>query len=129
MQADLHPRCKADLHPRLQSPIPSGSRARGDWQAACVPSGELPRVRPGGEGVALRYYVRQHRKHVSGPYALKDLKDWVGEGHIREDMEFSTDGEEWMLGFEMIELFGDRRARAEPRPRRRPRRRLWGRRA
>ncbi len=75
----------------------------------------------------MQYYVRQQRKHVSGPYPLATLVAWAKEGKVREDMEYSLDREEWMLGFEMIELFGDRRARPAAPPRRR--RRLWGRRA
>ena len=84
---------------------------------------DLPRIRTIGEGVALRYYVRQHRKHVSGPFDFTQLRAWVKEGKIREEMEFSEDGEEWMLGLEMIELFErPRRPRLRPQPRRR---RLW----
>ena len=75
----------------------------------------------------MRYYVRQHRKHVSGPFDFTQLKAWVKEGKIREEMEFSEDREEWMLGLEMIELFGSRREQAPARPKRIRKRRLWGR--
>lgn len=75
----------------------------------------------------MRYYIRQQRKHVSGPFDLERLKAWVRDGKVREEMEFSEDGETWMLGVEMIELFGDRRERRAARPRRPRRRRLWGR--
>lgn len=63
---------------------------------------------------------------MSGPFDLEQIRAWVKRGTVREDMEFSEDGETWMLGLEMIELFGDRRARAKRPPRRR-RRGLWGR--
>ena len=57
---------------------------------------------------------------------MEHIKAWVKEGKVREEMEFSEDGREWMLGLEMVELFGERteRRRAAPRPRKR--RRLWG---
>ncbi len=67
----------------------------------------------------MHYYIRQQRKHVSGPHDLKAIRQWVKEGKVRQEMEFSEDGEAWMLGLEMIELFSPRRARATTRRRRR----------
>ena len=64
---------------------------------------------------------------MSGPFEIDKLKAWVKEGKIREEMEFSEDREEWMLGLEMIELFGSRREQAPARPKRIRKRRLWGR--
>lgn len=67
----------------------------------------------------MHYYIRQQRKHVSGPHQLDAIKQWVKEGKVREEMEFSEDGDEWMLGIEMIELFARRRARPTSRRQRR----------
>ncbi len=68
----------------------------------------------------MRYYIRQLKKHISGPHELAHIRQWVGEGKVREDMEFSEDGIEWMLGLEMIEVFPPR----APRPKRRRRRKF-----
>jgi hypothetical protein len=62
----------------------------------------------------LRYYIRQLKKHVSGPHALELVRQWVREGKVREDMEFSEDGVTWMLGIEMFELFPVRAPRSKP---------------
>jgi hypothetical protein len=67
----------------------------------------------------MRYYIRQHRKFVSGPHRIEDIREWVREGKVREEMEFSEDGVEWMLGLEMVDLFPEDRTRHEGR--RRPR--------
>ena len=67
----------------------------------------------------MRYYIRQHRKHVSGPFAIEAIRQWVKEGKVREEMEFSEDREDWMFGIEMLDLFGSRKPRT---PRRRKRR-------
>ena len=57
------------------------------------------------ESTILRYYIRQLGKHVSGPHDLAEIKAWVKAGKVRQEMEFSTDGKDWMLGLEMAELF------------------------
>lgn len=67
----------------------------------------------------MRYYIRQQRKFVSGPHRIEDIRQWVREGKVREEMEFSPDGKDWMLGIEMVELFPpaapDRRSSARRR--------------
>jgi hypothetical protein len=64
----------------------------------------------------MRYYIRQHRKFVSGPHRVEDIRVWVREGKVREEMEFSEDGVTWMLGLEMVDLFpADRPRRADRR--------------
>ena len=54
----------------------------------------------------VRYYIRQHRKHVSGPHEVEAIRQWIKAGKVRDEMEFSEDGEDWMLGLEMADLFG-----------------------
>jgi hypothetical protein len=71
----------------------------------------------------MRYYIRQHRRHVSGPHEIEAIRQWVKEGKVRSEMEFSVDGKEWMLGIEMVELFGRPAPRAPSTRRRRSRRR------
>jgi len=56
----------------------------------------------------MRYYIRQHHKYVSGPHEVEAIRAWIKEGKVRDEMEFSLDGEEWMLGIEMIDLFEPR---------------------
>ena len=63
----------------------------------------------------MRYYIRQQKKHVSGPYELDDLRRLIKAGKVRPEMEFSEDRVEWIWGIELAELF--------PRPFRAPRRR------
>lgn len=53
----------------------------------------------------MRYYIRQQKKFVSGPHRIEDIRQWIREGKVREEMEFSSDGRDWMLGIEMVELF------------------------
>ena len=53
----------------------------------------------------MRYYIRQQKKYVSGPHDEEHIRQWVREGKVREEMEFSEDGVEWMLGLEMYEFF------------------------
>jgi hypothetical protein len=71
----------------------------------------------------MHYYIRQQRKHISGPHELDAIREWVKQGKVRPEMEFSEDGTTWMLGIEMYELFGDvadpRRGTRRERPRRR----------
>jgi len=93
-------------------------------QAACSRAGITPRTGSARKGAPLQYYIRQQRKHVAGPFDLLVIQGWVKEGKVREEMEFSEDGHEWMLGIEMVELFGDRRTRPPSRPRRRKLRRI-----
>jgi hypothetical protein len=62
----------------------------------------------------VRYYIRQLREHVSGPHDVESIRAWIKQGKVREEMEFSEDGHEWMLGIEMIELFARRSTRARP---------------
>ena len=79
---------------------------------------------------ATQYFIRQQRKYVSGPHSGEQVRAWVREGKVREDMEFSYDRQEWMLGLEMVELFprpSSRKSSAVGRAPRR-RRRLLGRR-
>jgi len=54
----------------------------------------------------LRYYIRQHHKHISGPHEVEAILAWIKAGMVRDEMEFSEDGVEWMLGPEMVDLFG-----------------------
>lgn len=54
----------------------------------------------------MRYYIRQHHKHVSGPHEVEAIREWIKAGKVRDEMEFSEDGVEWMLGPEMVDLFG-----------------------
>lgn len=67
----------------------------------------------------MRYYIRQHRKHVSGPHEIESIRTWVKEGKVRDEMEFSEDGVDWMLGIEIGELFGSQGATQFHRKRRR----------
>ena len=67
----------------------------------------------------MRYYIRQHHKHVSGPHEIEAIRDWIKVGKVRDEMEFSEDGVEWMLGPEMVDLFGVPRLTRRPRRRRR----------
>ncbi len=53
----------------------------------------------------MSYYIRQHNNHVSGPHTVDDIRQWIKEGKVRENMEFSPDGHEWMWGVEFVELF------------------------
>lgn len=53
----------------------------------------------------MRYYIRQHKKHVSGPHEIDHIRQWIREGKVRQEMEFSVDGVEWMFGIEMADLF------------------------
>lgn len=70
----------------------------------------------------MRYYIRQHGKYVSGPHEIDAIRGWIREGKVRQEMEFSVDGTEWMLGIEMGDLFPLRRRRGRTRhPRRRSR--------
>ena len=39
----------------------------------------------------MRYYIRQNKEHVSGPYRLSDIRMWIRQGKVRSYMEFSTD--------------------------------------
>ena len=64
----------------------------------------------------MQYYIRQQRKYVSGPHDDAHIRQWVKEAKVREEMEFSEDGEEWMLGIEMYEFFSPE-ARAASRDR------------
>jgi len=53
----------------------------------------------------VRYYIRQLKKHVSGPHEIAQIRRWVQAGKVNEDMEFSRDGIDWVFGIEMITLF------------------------
>jgi hypothetical protein len=59
----------------------------------------------------VRYYIRQHKKHVSGPHEIDAIRGWIREGKVRQEMEFSPDGVEWMLGIELADLFPLKRRR------------------
>lgn len=63
----------------------------------------------------MSYYIRQRKKHVSGPHAVEGIRKLIKEGRVREEMEFSVDGHDWMWGIELVELFPpalrERRAR------------------
>lgn len=72
----------------------------------------------------MRYWIRQHRKHVSGPHEVEAVQAWIREGRVRPDMEFSTDRRDWALGFELPELFPDVWRTESRRNRRRGRGRL-----
>ena len=51
------------------------------------------------------YFVRQQGHHVTGPYRVEQLRELIGEGRLRPDMEFSEDGTEWAYGLELVDLF------------------------
>ena len=63
----------------------------------------------------MRYYIRQQREHISGPHEVEAIRTWIKEGKVRDSMEFSEDGVDWMMGPEMGELF-NARARSRTRP-------------
>ncbi len=64
----------------------------------------------------MRYYIRQNKTHVSGPYDVEDIKGWIRDGRVRSDAEFSVDGKEWIWGIE-LDLFP---GSLKNEPRRRP---------
>lgn len=75
------------------------------------------RVRDVLEGF-VRYYIRQKKSYVSGPHEVEHIRQWIREGKVREEMEFSEDGEDWMWGIELIDLFPpEKRARRAARRR------------
>ncbi len=45
----------------------------------------------------MRYYIR-HRRDVQGPFEEDSIKEWIAEGRVRKEMEFSEDGETWTAG-------------------------------
>ena len=53
----------------------------------------------------MRYYIRQNGSYVSGPHDLEHLRAWIKQGKVRPAMEFSEDGEDWALGYELLGLF------------------------
>ena len=53
----------------------------------------------------VRYYIRQHRRTVSGPHELANIRQWIAEGMVRSEMEFSEDGKRWRPGTAMPKLF------------------------
>ena len=65
----------------------------------------------------MRYYIRQQKKYVSGPHDMADIRQWIKEGKVRDEMEFSEDGIEWLWGIEIPEMFPQRRRRVRRRRR------------
>jgi len=53
----------------------------------------------------VHYYIRQLKKHVSGPHEAALIRRWAKIGKVNADMDFSKDGVEWMFGIEMVDLF------------------------
>ena len=66
----------------------------------------------------VQYYIRQHERIVSGPHESENIRQWIAEGKVRSEMEFSEDGKRWQPGSAMPELF-------PPDIKRRRRRRRW----
>lgn len=64
----------------------------------------------------MQYYIRQKKQFVSGPHSVADIQEWIRKGKVREDMEFSTDREDWMWGIEVLDLFPPDRHRRKRRP-------------
>ena len=53
----------------------------------------------------VQYYIRQHGRVVSGPHEMENIRQWITEGKVRTEMEFSKDGKRWRPGIAMSELF------------------------
>ncbi len=53
----------------------------------------------------MRYYIRQLKKHVSGPFESAQIRRWIRKGQVNENMDFSEDGRTWMFGIEMVQFF------------------------
>jgi hypothetical protein len=66
----------------------------------------------------MRYYIRQLQDHISGPYEVTTIREWIKEGKVRAEMEFSVDRSEWIWGIELVDLFPPRRVPARNRKRR-----------
>lgn len=63
----------------------------------------------------MRYWIRQHGEHISGPHDLEAIRAWIRDGKVRPEMEFSPDGCEWIWGIELPELFARKTQRARRR--------------
>ena len=59
----------------------------------------------------MRYYIRQHNGHVSGPHDIEDVRTWIRQKKVRPDMEFSVDRVDWAWGYELTDLFPPERLR------------------
>ncbi len=57
-----------------------------------------------------KYFVRQRKDHIAGPYRLEQLRELIAKGRVRPEMEFSEDGVEWGYGLELLHLFSPRAA-------------------
>ena len=96
---------------RLRSCLPCNRRRTGTRRPRGIGTSSRERK-------FVRYYIRQKGEYVSGPHDLDQIRAWIKEGKVREEMEFSEDQVEWMWGIELPELF----ARSS---RRRRRRGVW----
>ena len=68
----------------------------------------------------MPFFIRQAGRHVSGPFDTGSIKEWIRDGRVSAEMEFSHDRREWTPGPEVSKLFPAAPKRAAPR--RRPRR-------
>ncbi len=52
------------------------------------------------------YYLRNEDETVQGPYVVEDIRSWIAEGRLGEDIQYSTDAITWRYARDLPQLGG-----------------------